>query len=369
MEDSKYMQMALRLAKRGFGSVETNPLVGCYIVKDGRVIGKGWHKKFGGPHAEINALVDCSKSGVNPAGAAMYVTLEPCCHQGKTPACTDAIIKAKISKVVAAMADLSEHASGKGIEQLRQAGIDVEVGIFETQAKILNAPFIKFAETGRCWVIVKWAQSIDGKLAWTDKAMGQWISNEKSRRDSHKLRRSVQGILVGINTVIADDPLLTVRPSKGKKPVRIVLDTNLKIPLDCKLFATVKKSPVIIVTSEDANQELAEKISGKGAEVLTVPTTQRCCDLEYLLNELSSRGIGQLLVEGGPTVISSFLKQRLADQVVIYIAPNLLGSEGNTGLSESMAQLTDSIYLHNIDIKDFDGDIRLSGFLKMTRNE
>ena len=225
-QDEKYMQVALKLAQRGIGSVEPNPAVGAIIVKANQIIGKGWHKKFGAPHAEINALADCKTLAVSPQAATMYVTLEPCCHQGKTAPCTDAIIAAKLAKVVVATIDPSEQAAGRGIEQLRSAGIGVQTGVCETQAKLLNAPFIKFAATGRCWVVLKWAQSIDGKMAWADKTGGRrWIANEQSRKDVHKLRRCVGAILVGINTVLADNPLLTVRPSSARQPVRAILDS------------------------------------------------------------------------------------------------------------------------------------------------
>ncbi|MHC4734530.1 MAG: bifunctional diaminohydroxyphosphoribosylaminopyrimidine deaminase/5-amino-6-(5-phosphoribosylamino)uracil reductase RibD [Planctomycetota bacterium] len=255
-QDRKYMQVALKLARRGIGSVEPNPAVGAVLVKANQVVGKGWHRKFGGPHAEINALEDCKTLGVNPKGAAMYVSLEPCCHQAKTGPCTEAIIAAGVSKVVVAAIDPSEHANGKGIEQLRNAGIEVETGVCEKQARLLNAPFFKFAATGKTWVILKWAQSIDGKVAFADTAQErQWISGQQSRKDVHKLRRQVGGILVGINTVIADDPLLTARPSKGKEATRIVLDRNLRIPLDCKLLATAKKVPVLILTTQKALRE------------------------------------------------------------------------------------------------------------------
>ncbi|MFB0524826.1 MAG: bifunctional diaminohydroxyphosphoribosylaminopyrimidine deaminase/5-amino-6-(5-phosphoribosylamino)uracil reductase RibD, partial [Phycisphaerae bacterium] len=253
------MQIALRLAARGIGSVEPNPAVGAVIVKDSQIIGKGWHQKFGGPHAEINALQDCKKIDVSPQGATMYVTLEPCCHYAKTPPCTDAIIAAGLAKVVVATIDPSEHANGKGIQQLRNAGIEVQAGLCEAQARLLNAPFIKFAATGKCWVILKWAQTIDCKLAYADRTEQQrWISNEQSRKDAHKLRRRAGGILVGINTVIADDPLLTPRPGRGKQPTRIVLDSSLRIPLNCQLLATAKKAPVLILTSEKAVQSNPE---------------------------------------------------------------------------------------------------------------
>jgi diaminohydroxyphosphoribosylaminopyrimidine deaminase/5-amino-6-(5-phosphoribosylamino)uracil reductase len=360
------MRMALRLARRGIGFVEPNPAVGAVIVKTNQIIGSGWHKKFGGPHAEINALENCKTLGVNSRGAAMYVTLEPCSHQGKTGPCTQAIIEAGVAKVFVATIDPSEHAGGKGIEQLRDAGIEVQTGICETEAKILNAPFIKFAATGKCWVTLKWAQSIDGKVALTEpRPSGSgWISGEQSRKDVHKLRRRAQAILVGVNTVIADDPLLTARPSKGKKLTRIVLDSHLRLPPDCKLIKTAKKSPVLICTREDtirANPELAEKITKKGAEVLAYPDMEGRSNLQFLLDELSKRGIAQLLVEGGPRVLTSFLKEGLADEVVVYIAPRILGAQGSVDITGPMAELTQAIGLHHVDIKRFGDDVRLTG--------
>ena len=374
------MQVALKLARRGVGSVEPNPAVGAVLVKANQIVGRGWHRKFGGPHAEINAIEDCKNFGVSPAGAVMYVNLEPCCHYGKTGPCTDAIIAAKLAKVVSATIDPSEHAGGKGIEQLRNAGIEVQVGICETEAKLLNAPFIKFAATGRCWVILKWAQSIDGKLAYhghpgrgvEGMAVTRWISNEQSRRDVHKLRRRVQAILVGIGTVLADDPLLTARPGKGKKPTRIVLDSHLRIPPDCKLLATAKEAPVLILTSEatvQTNPEAAGKIAQKGAGLLCCPDTQGRSNLYFLLDELSKRGVAQLLVEGGPAVITSFLKEQLADQIVVYISPKILGSQGIADISEPMAELTEEFGLHYVDIKRFGDDVRLTGFSKKTLEE
>jgi len=364
------MRMALKLAQRGIGSVEPNPAVGAVIVKGGQVIGRGWHKKFGGPHAEINALEDCRKQGGNPKRATMYVTLEPCCHQGKTAPCTDAIIAAGLAKVVVATIDPSKHANGRGIEQLRNAGIDVQVGLCEKEARLLNAPFIKFATTGKCWVILKWAQSIDGKVAQADAQ--KWISGEQSRKDVHNLRRRVQGILVGINTIIADDPLLTARPSRDKKATRVILDSHLRIPLNCRLLATAKKVPVLIVTSREVvqtNPDKQEKIVQKGAELLTAPTTQGRADLCFLLDELSRRGIAQLLVEGGPTVISEFLRQRLADEICVYIAPKILVGSGSVDISKPMAELDEAFGLHYVDIKRFGDDVRISGFSKKAIDE
>ena len=372
-ESQRYMQVALKLARRGIGSVEPNPAVGAVLVKANQVIGKGWHKEFGGPHAEINALQDCKTLGVDPKGATMYVSLEPCCHQAKTGPCTEAIIAAGVAKVVVAAIDPSEHASGKGVEQLRNAGIEVETGVCETQAHLLNAPFFKFVTTGKCWVILKWAQSIDGKMAWAQSGPGcQWISGEQSRKDMHKLRRQVGGILVGVNTVIADDPLLTARPSRGKKAARIVLDGNLRIPLGCKLLATAKKVPVLILTSQQTLREspqIVEKINQKGAEVLAYPEEQGRSNLHFLLEELAKRGVAQLLVEGGPTVIASFLKEQLADEIVVYIAPKILGGSGSVAITEPMAELTEDVGLHHVEIERFGDDVRLTGLSKKTLDE
>ncbi len=371
-KDEKYMQTALRLAQRGIGSVEPNPAVGAVLVKANQVIGRGWHRKFGGDHAEINALADCRKLAFNPQGATMYVTLEPCCHQGKTAPCTDAIIAAKLVKVVVATIDSSKHANGKGIERLRNAGIDVQVGLCEKEARLLNAPFFKFATTGKCWVILKWAQSIDGKLSYPEGNEEQWISGERSRKDVQNLRRRVQGILVGINTVIADDPLLTTRPGRDKKATRVILDSHLRIPLNCRLLATAKKVPVLIVTSREAvqtNPDKQEKIVQKGAELLTAPTIQGRADIGFLLDELSRRGIAQLLVEGGSTVITSFLKQGLADEICVYIAPKILGGSGSVDISRPMAELAEAFGLHYVDIKRFGDDVRISGFSKKAIDE
>lgn len=366
-DDDRYMRAALKLAQRGVGSVEPNPAVGAVIVKSNQVIGRGWHKEFGGPHAEINALEDCKGLGVNPRGATMYVTLEPCCHEGKTSPCSDAIIAAGLAKVVVATIDPSEYAGGKGLDILRNSGIDVQTGVCEKEARLLNAPFIKFAATGKCWVILKWAQSIEGKVAWAGgDGKRRYISNELSRKDVQSLRRRVGAVLVGIKTVLADDPLLTARPDKGKQPTRVVLDSHLRIPLDCKLLATAKKAPVMILTSAEAVQAESGKrdqITEKGAEVLVCPYTGRS-NLHFLLDELNSRGVSQLLVEGGPTVITSFLRENLVDQVVVYITPKILGGSGSAGISSAMGELTEGFDLHCVDTRRFGDDICLTGLTK-----
>ena len=337
MDDVKYMQRALELAAKGIGFVEPNPAVGCVIVKDEKKIGEGYHEKFGQAHAEVNAIANCN----DPEGATMYVTLEPCSHVGKTGPCADAVIAAKIARVVIASKDPSDHVGGEGIKKLTQAGIEVVTGVCCDEAKALNPWFFKFAKTKTPWVILKWAQSEDGYLAYKDTAKhGQWISNEASRKDVHALRRTVQGILVGINTVIKDNPQLTPRPSDGRPLLRIVLDNNLRTPLESKLL-DCSEYPTLIVTTQKA-------IEHKDAEILTLKEN----DLTALLCELGKRKINRLLVEGGPTVITAFLEQNLADEAIVYIAPKTLGSKGAAKISEAMKEALGKEVIR----KEFDED-------------
>lgn len=360
------MRQALRLARRGLGKVEPNPAVGCVIVKGGRVIGKGWHSEFGGPHAEIYALEDCKASGRDPAGADMYVTLEPCSHHGKTPPCTDAIIEARLGRVVVAAIDPSPHAAGKGIDRLRAAGISVETGVCQREALLLNRAFIKFTVTQRPWVIVKWAQSLDGKLA--RKAGGErWISNEQSRKDAHKLRRKVGAILVGINTVLADDPLLTARPGRGRQPLRIVLDSKLRLPAGSCLLATAKKVPLLVVTTEKAhknNQHLVEQITLGGGEVFAVAENNGRCDIGDVLDELGRRKIINLLVEGGAEVIAALLKGGFADELQVYVAGRILGDRGEVDVTAALARVNEPSELSEVTVKNFGGNVRLCGLLR-----
>jgi diaminohydroxyphosphoribosylaminopyrimidine deaminase/5-amino-6-(5-phosphoribosylamino)uracil reductase len=347
------MRLALELAWKGIGSVEPNPAVGCVIVKNHKIIGKGFHKKFGGPHAEINTLKSCKKS---PAGATMYITLEPCCHYGKTPPCTKAIIKAGIKKVIAATKDPTKKVNGKGFTILKKAGIQVITGICQNEAQILNAPFFKFAQTQKPWVIIKWAQSADGFLARNDKK--RWITNSKSRKNAHKLRRKVQAILVGINTVLADNPMLTARPDTGRQPLRVVLDSQLKIPLNCNLIKTAKKTPVCIFTIIKDT-----KIKQKGVEIIKIGKYSGKINLKSVLVELGKRNIQQLLVEGGEKVITSFLKQKLADEIIIYTSNEKLGKKGKVKTSQIMKKFYNRIKKSYSDKKSFGENARLTGII------
>ncbi|OHB51539.1 MAG: riboflavin biosynthesis protein RibD [Planctomycetes bacterium GWF2_41_51] len=350
--DVKFMETALSLAKKGLGSVEPNPAVGCVIVKDGKIIGKGYHKKFGGPHAEIEALKNCKTS---TKGASLYVTLEPCCHFGKTPPCTDAVIKAKIKKVVAAVKDPTKKVAGKGFKILRKAGIEVVSGICQKEAKNLNAPFLKFAKTRKPYVIVKWAQSKDGFLCRTDKK--RWITNAASRRDVHKLRKRAQAILVGINTVLEDDPMLTIRPDTGRRPLRVVLDSKLQIPLNCNLIQTANETPVCIFTASK------KKINLKGVEIIKVSKNKNRLNLKAVLAELGKRNIQQLLVEGGEKIITSFIRQNLADEIIVYTSNEYLGKKGKITTSPNMKNIYNRLK-HNSECKKIFGtDVRLRGIV------
>lgn len=365
--EQSYMQLAMELAGYGVGEVEPNPMVGCVIVKGGKIIGQGYHQRFGGPHAEVEALADCRKNNADPAGATVYVTLEPCCHTGKTGPCTEALIAAKVARVVAAVQDPTAKVAGKGFERLRQAGIDVVVGLCENEAKQLNAPFFKHARTGLPWVVAKWAQSIDGKLSWQNPpAGGNWISCEKSRLDVHHLRRRMQAILVGVNTIITDNPRLTIRIPEvtiDHPPLRVVLDSRLQMPWESHLITTPEAPTMIVTTAHAAHseQEKMDKLHNAGVETLIVGEKDQRCDLSQVLAELGQRGVQQLLVEGGATVLSAFLREMLVDEVNVYIAPLLLGKGGIADLARNLDVNIGVEKLTNVRLETFDSDVKISG--------
>lgn len=355
----KLMRLALSLAAKGRGKVEPNPMVGAVVVREGQIIGQGYHRHFGGPHAEINALDNCAES---PAGAKMYVTLEPCCHRGKTGPCTDALIRAGLAEVVVAAKDPSQKVHGQGLEQLRQARIKVTLGIAGVAARRLNAAFFKLQRKGHPFVLLKWAQSLDGKIA-TSNGQSRWISNEKSRRFVHRLRRQSQAILVGIGTALADDPLLTARPARGKRGLlRIVVDSQLRLPVDSQLMRTTPKVPLLIATTEQAlqtNKNIANALKNAGAELCAVNPGPGPIDLASLLDILGEREISNLMVEGGSQILSEFLKHNLADEICAFVCPLLIGSKEAPGPLADIEpdDISQALKLQNVSTRRFANDL------------
>jgi diaminohydroxyphosphoribosylaminopyrimidine deaminase/5-amino-6-(5-phosphoribosylamino)uracil reductase len=319
--DEIWMQQALELAERGRGYAEPNPLVGTVIVRDGKMIGQGWHERFGQAHAEINAL---AAAGASARGATMYVTLEPCCHQGKTPPCTEAIINAGIARVVAAIEDPFPQVAGKGTAQLRAAGIAVDLGVCAREAARQNAPYLKLLATGRPYVHAKWAMSLDGKIA-TRTGDSKWISSEASRARAHALRGRMDGIIVGIGTALADDPLLTARPAGPRVAARIVLDSQARLPATLQLARSARQVPTIVVVSSKHERDAAP-LADAGCKILPMPANSAGLpDVLALLDELGRRRFTNVLVEGGAGVLGSFFDAGAVDEIHSFVAPKLIG--------------------------------------------
>lgn len=322
MTDEFYMKRAIRLAKRGEGMVSPNPMVGAVIVKGDRIIGEGYHKRFGENHAEINAINSASES---IEGATFYITLEPCCHYGKTPPCVDRIIAAKPAKVIIGGADPNPLVSGRGIEILRAAGIETKVGILEAECRKLNEVFYRFMQTGLPYITLKFAQTIDGRIA-TSTGHSRWISSGPSLKFVHKLRSLHDGVMVGTGTVMKDDPELTVRLVKGRNPVRIVLDSTLRIPETARILKNQQTAKTIIATTPQCNGNKLSQLRNAGLDVFIVNRNDTGrIDLKGLLAGLGKRGISSVLVEGGSEMITSFLKEKLVDRLVIITAPKITG--------------------------------------------
>ncbi len=324
--DTVFMTRALDLARRGRGRVEPNPMVGSVVVKDGRVVGEGWHETFGGPHAEVQAL---DAAGDQAQGATLYVTLEPCCHHGKTPPCTDRVIASGIRRVVVAMPDPFPAVAGKGIGQLREAGIDVVGYCLEEQARQLNAPYLTLIEKGRPFVHAKWAMSLDGRIA-TATGDSKWITGPAAREHGHFFRAQVDGILVGMGTVIADDPLLTPRLPDGQSPLRvptrIILDSRAHLRRDSLIVRTAREFKTIVACTNLARPADISRLSAEGCECIVFrPTKEGRVPLRDLLEALGSKRMTHLLVEGGGETIGSFVDDQLVDALRVYIAPRVIG--------------------------------------------
>jgi diaminohydroxyphosphoribosylaminopyrimidine deaminase/5-amino-6-(5-phosphoribosylamino)uracil reductase len=341
--DETFMRQSLRLARRGLGWVSPNPMVGAIIVKGGRVIARGYHKIFGGNHAEVDAL---QRATEDVAGSTLYVTLEPCRHWGKTPPCTDAIIKAKISKVVVGMLDPFPEMRGKSIALLKENGIKTVVGVLEDECRALNEVYLKYVTSGLPYVTVKWAQTLDGKIA-TPSGDSKWISSPPSLKLAHRLRATHDAVLVGVNTVIKDDPELTTRLVKGRNPVRVVLDSRLRLPLGAKVLKNQSAARTLLASTPAAPRKNLAALKKMGIEVLTVPPdSSGRVDLNALLKTLAQRQISSVLVEGGAEVITSFLRLGLADKIICIIAPKLMGAGLSPLASLDITDLSQSLKLN-----------------------
>jgi diaminohydroxyphosphoribosylaminopyrimidine deaminase/5-amino-6-(5-phosphoribosylamino)uracil reductase len=322
--DEILMQLAIEEAAMGRGFVEPNPMVGAVIARDGDILAAGHHRQFGGPHAEREALARAREARIDVHGATMAVTLEPCCHYGKTPPCTDAIIRAGIGRVVVGMIDQDPNVARQGIAQLRQAGVEVTVGALADRVCHQLRAYIRLRRDGRPWVIAKWAQTHDGYWA-LPKGVDRWISSPASRLDVHQLRGRCDGIAVGIGTLLADDPLLTCREDQPpRQPIRLILDSHLRTPPTSRLMGTTDVSPILIAGSADtaaAFPERADALRQAGAEVLLLPSHNGHVAIDALLAELGKRRWTYLLLEGGPTVLSNWMDQQHVDELRVYVSP------------------------------------------------
>jgi diaminohydroxyphosphoribosylaminopyrimidine deaminase/5-amino-6-(5-phosphoribosylamino)uracil reductase len=357
--DWQWMKKALELAEKGRGYVEPNPLVGAVVVREGRPVGEGWHRRYGEAHAEVNAL---AAAGEQAPGATLYVTLEPCCHHGKTPPCTDAVLRAGIRRVVAAMHDPFAQVAGRGAALLRKAGLDVEVGPGEAEARRLNAPYLKLLATGRPYVHAKWAMTLDGKIA-TRTGDSKWISGPASRHRVHELRGRMDAIVVGIGTALADNPRLTARPPGPRTATRIVLDSRGRLPADGLLATTAREAPVLVVTTATAAQAV-RPLQSLGCEWLALPAEAGRPTVPALLDELGRRRMTNVLIEGGSAVLGSFLDAGAVDEVHVFIAPRLAGGvEAKTPIGgRGVERIAEALSLREWRVELVEGDMLVRGW-------
>ncbi len=360
-ETSVHLRQALRLARQGSGRTSPNPLVGAVVVRGGRVVGTGYHQKAGGPHAERIAL---AQAGRKARGATLYVTLEPCNHSGRTPPCTEAILEYGVKKVVFGMEDPNPRVKGGGGTYLRSRGIEVTGGHLEKECRALNEVYVKWVTTGFPFVTLKAALSLDGKIA-TRSGDSKWISNERSRAKVHRLRGRVDGILAGIGTVLADDPLLTPRGSRRtpRTPLRVIVDPHLKTPLTARLFSD--PGPVLLAAAEGAPQKKAADLKRAGAAVVQFPTRAGRLDLKALLAYLGQQEVADLLVEGGSEIFSSFLSEELADRLWLFYAPLLIGGQSAKGMigGRGAATVAEALKLKRLRWQSLGGDFFVEGYL------
>lgn len=357
--DEKYMKLAMQLAGNAIGRTSPNPLVGAVIVKDNRVVGCGWHRKAGTPHAEVHAL---NQAGELAQGADVYVTLEPCAHYGKTPPCAKALVEAKVKNVYGGLLDVNPKVAGKGFKILEDAGIHVEYGFLQDELRKQNEVFFKWIEHKKPFVVLKAAMTLDGKIA-TATGQSKWITNETSRAYGYKLRDIYDGIMVGINTVIEDNPMLTARVDGGKNPIRIVVDSSLKIDINANVVQD-KSAKTIIATTDKADKDKILKLQAQDIDVIVVDKDENDkVDIEKLLDILGQQNICSILVEGGATLSGSFVAKKLVDKVYFFIAPKIVGGkEAKTPVAGTgILNLQEALALKDIQIEKLEEDILIIG--------
>ena len=362
LNDKKFMKRALELAVKAVGRTSPNPLVGCVIVKDDQIVGEGYHQKAGSPHAEVHALV---AAGDQACGATAYVTLEPCSHFGRTPPCADALIKAEIKRVVVAIRDPNPIVAGRGIDRLRKAGIQVDVGLLDQEATLVNEVFIKAITTGLPFVLYKSAMTLDGKIA-TETGDSRWVSSEKSRHYVHQLRDHYDVILVGSETVLQDNPQLTCRLPGGKDPVRVIVDGQLRLPETAQILSASQQSPCIIATTLAASKDKVDSLQ-HAHELVEVwqYDTSRYVPLKELLMDLVRRGWTSVLLEGGGRLAGSLINESCIDKVEFFIAPKLVGGHGPSPLSGLHIQrMAEALTLDNVRVDMETGDLHVTGYLR-----
>lgn len=352
--DIRYMTLALELAGRGRGTTSPNPMVGSLVVRGDEIVGRGWHVRAGGDHAEVIAL---REAGELARGATLYVTMEPCCHYGKTPPCTEAVIRSGIRRVVAAMTDPNPLVSGGGFARLAEHGIEVEPGVLEAQARKLNEAYLTWISTGRPFVTLKLAATLDGKIAARD-GSSKWITGPEARRRVHQLRAWSDAVMVGSGTVLADNPRLTVRDAEGRDPLRVILDSRLRITPDALVYAD---SRAVVAASATADPSRAAELERRGIEVLR-PGGEGRYPLDELLSELGKRRIASLFCEGGGALAGALLREGLADRILLFLAPKILGSGRDVFGDIGASTIGDALPLKEIEIERLGSDLLVSGY-------
>ncbi|QDT67278.1 Riboflavin biosynthesis protein RibD [Planctomycetes bacterium MalM25] len=355
IDDHAAMRRALGLAARGEGWVEPNPMVGCVVVRDGAIIGEGWHERFGGAHAEVNALRDAGEAA---QGATAYVTLEPCCHTGKTPPCVEALLTAGVARVVLATRDPFPKVDGGGVRALEAAGVACKVGLLEDEAKRLLAPYLKLVATGRPWVIAKWAITLDGRIA-TRTGDSQWITGEASRARVYALRGRCDAVIVGAGTLVADDPLLNARTENAPRtPLRIVVADDRPLPIDRKLWSSPDDGPTLVATGKGYPADDADKLRDRGVEVLAASPAE-------LLDELGRRRLTNVLVEGGGKLLGRLFDQGLIDEAWAFVAPKLVGGDAPGPIAgEGVGLMAEALEMIDPTHETIGGDLLIRGRVK-----